>query len=73
VAVIGHRVREKLFKGEVDPIGQYILIENVPFQVIGVLAEKAPAPVTRTAMTVSPSPTPPPACGCSAAITPNTW
>jgi macrolide transport system ATP-binding/permease protein len=40
VAVIGHRVREKLFKGLVDPIGQYILIENVPFQVIGVLAEK---------------------------------
>jgi len=40
VAVIGHRVREKLFKGEVNPIGQYILIENVPFQVIGVLAEK---------------------------------
>ena len=40
VAVIGHRVREKLFQGRVNPIGQYILIENVPFQVIGVLAEK---------------------------------
>lgn len=40
VAVIGHRVREKLFKGVINPIGQYILIENVPFQVIGVLAEK---------------------------------
>ena len=40
VAVIGHRIREKLFKGQVNPIGQYILIENVPFQVIGVLAEK---------------------------------
>jgi len=39
VAVIGHRIREKLFK-HVSPIGQYILIENVPFQVIGVLAEK---------------------------------
>jgi macrolide transport system ATP-binding/permease protein len=39
VAVIGHRIREKLFK-QVSPIGQYILIENVPFQVIGVLAEK---------------------------------
>ncbi|PRW95479.1 macrolide ABC transporter permease/ATP-binding protein MacB, partial [Pseudomonas fragi] len=24
VAVIGHRVREKLFKGEVNPLGQYI-------------------------------------------------
>jgi macrolide transport system ATP-binding/permease protein len=39
VAVIGHRIREKLFK-HVSPIGEYILIENVPFQVIGVLAEK---------------------------------
>ena len=39
VAVIGHRIREKLFKNVASPIGQYILIENVPFQVIGVLAE----------------------------------
>ncbi|WP_395606647.1 MacB family efflux pump subunit [Pseudomonas sp. B22129] len=40
VAVIGHRIREKLFKNVATPIGKYILIENVPFQVIGVLAEK---------------------------------
>ncbi|NVZ33778.1 MacB family efflux pump subunit [Pseudomonas sp. A4002] len=40
VAVIGKRVRDKLFKDVTDPIGQYILIENVPFQVVGVLAEK---------------------------------
>ncbi|MHC8372934.1 MacB family efflux pump subunit [Pseudomonas sp. MDT1-85] len=40
VAVIGHKVREKLFKDLADPIGQYILIENVPFQVLGVLAAK---------------------------------
>lgn len=40
VAVIGKRVRDKLFKDQVDPIGQYILIQNVPFQVVGVLAEK---------------------------------
>ncbi|WP_231422868.1 MacB family efflux pump subunit [Pseudomonas sp. Leaf59] len=40
VAVIGHRVRQKLLKDVADPIGQYILIENVPFQVVGVLAEK---------------------------------
>lgn len=40
VAVIGARVRDKLFKGLVNPIGQYILIENVPFQVVGVLQEK---------------------------------
>lgn len=40
VAVIGKRVRDKLFKDLPSPIGQYILIESVPFQVIGVLAEK---------------------------------
>ncbi|SFH12377.1 MacB family efflux pump subunit [Pseudomonas sp. NFACC45] len=40
VAVIGHKVRHKLLKEVDDPIGRYILIENVPFQVVGVLAEK---------------------------------
>lgn len=40
VAVIGHKVRQQLFKDGIDPIGQYILIENVPFQVVGVLQEK---------------------------------
>lgn len=39
VAVIGQKVRDKLFAGR-DPIGQHILIENVPFQVIGTLAAK---------------------------------
>ncbi|MBX8537400.1 MacB family efflux pump subunit [Pseudomonas cichorii] len=40
VAVIGHKVRQKLFKDMASPVGQYILIENVPFQVVGVLQEK---------------------------------
>ncbi|MDY0937448.1 MacB family efflux pump subunit [Pseudomonas viridiflava] len=40
VAVIGHKVRQKLFGERIDPVGQYILIENVPFQVVGVLQEK---------------------------------
>jgi macrolide transport system ATP-binding/permease protein len=40
VAVIGHKVRTRLLKDVANPIGQYILIENVPFQVVGVLAEK---------------------------------
>ena len=39
VAVIGQKVREKLF-GERNPIGQYILIGKVPFQVLGILAAK---------------------------------
>ncbi|MBH3428641.1 MacB family efflux pump subunit [Pseudomonas alkylphenolica] len=40
VAVIGQKVREKLLGPHVDPIGQYILVENVPFQVVGVLEGK---------------------------------
>ncbi|RWU20860.1 macrolide ABC transporter permease/ATP-binding protein MacB [Pseudomonas alkylphenolica] len=40
VAVIGQKVREKLMGPHVDPIGQYILVENVPFQVVGVLQGK---------------------------------
>ncbi|MNM38264.1 Macrolide export ATP-binding/permease protein MacB [compost metagenome] len=40
VAVIGDKVRKKLLAGVADPIGEYILIGNAPFQVVGVLAEK---------------------------------
>ncbi|WP_342622809.1 MacB family efflux pump subunit [Pseudomonas alkylphenolica] len=40
VAVIGQKVKEKLLGTQVDPIGQYILVENVPFQVVGILAGK---------------------------------
>lgn len=40
VAVIGKKVREKVLKNVPNPIGQYILLENVPFRVVGVLAEK---------------------------------
>ena len=40
VAVIGKKVRDKVLKDVPNPIGQYILLENVPFRVVGVLAEK---------------------------------
>ena len=40
VAVLGQTVARTLFPGGGDPLGQYILVRNVPFQVIGVLAEK---------------------------------
>jgi macrolide transport system ATP-binding/permease protein len=40
VAVIGQKVREKMLDPGRDPLGQYILIGNVPFQVIGILAGK---------------------------------
>jgi macrolide transport system ATP-binding/permease protein len=39
VVLLGKRVREKLF-GAADPVGHYVLVNNVPFQVIGELEEK---------------------------------
>ncbi|WP_263139943.1 MacB family efflux pump subunit [Pseudomonas sp. RIT-PI-AD] len=43
VAVIGQKVRERVFKGVPDPIGRYLFIENAPFQVIGILSGKGAA------------------------------
>jgi len=40
VAVIGQTVRKALFADGSNPIGQNVLIEKVPFEVIGVLAAK---------------------------------
>lgn len=40
VAVIGQKVREKMLAPGRDPVGQYLLIGNVPFQVVGILAAK---------------------------------
>jgi len=36
VAVIGTRVREVLFEGDEDPVGEYIRIQGVYFRVVGV-------------------------------------
>jgi len=41
VAVIGTRVREVLFGSAEDPVGQYIKIKGVFFQVVGLLGERA--------------------------------
>ncbi len=41
VAVIGTRVREVLFASGEDPIGQYIKIKGVYFQVVGLLGTRA--------------------------------
>ena len=40
VTVLGATVAENLYGANVDPVGQYVLFNNVPFQVIGVLAAK---------------------------------
>lgn len=44
VAVIGQTVATILFPGQ-DPVGRYILLRNVPFQVIGVMSPKGASPV----------------------------
>ena len=43
VAVIGQTVRKTLFADGSDPVGQDILVDKVPFQVVGVLAAKGTA------------------------------
>jgi macrolide transport system ATP-binding/permease protein len=39
VVVLGTTVADNVF-GDADPVGQYLLVNNVPFQVVGVLAPK---------------------------------
>lgn len=43
VAVIGRTVATNLY-GDADPLGQYMLIRNVPFLIIGVMQEKGATP-----------------------------
>ncbi|MCL4157551.1 UNVERIFIED_CONTAM: hypothetical protein GTU68_052009 [Idotea baltica] len=40
VAVIGSTVRDSLFLDGSNPIGEYMMIRNVPFQIIGVMTSK---------------------------------
>jgi macrolide transport system ATP-binding/permease protein len=44
VAVLGQTVADKLFPADVDPIGQYIVLNNVMFQVIGLMAVRGASP-----------------------------
>lgn len=44
VTVIGTTVADTFFPYGEDPIGQYILIGNIPFEIIGVMASKGAAP-----------------------------
>jgi len=44
VAVIGQTLKKNLFADGVNPIGQFILIKNVPFQVIGIMATRGASP-----------------------------
>jgi len=44
IVVLGKTVAKTLFPHGRDPIGQYILMKNVPFLVIGVMSEKGASP-----------------------------
>lgn len=44
VAVIGKTVADKLFAGQ-SPLGEYIIINNILFQVIGVMSERGASPM----------------------------
>lgn len=44
VIVLGKTVADTLFPYEQNPVGQYILVGNIPFEVIGVLSEKGATP-----------------------------
>jgi macrolide transport system ATP-binding/permease protein len=40
VAVLGQTVARLLFPGGEDPIGRFVLIKNVPFEIVGLMGEK---------------------------------
>jgi putative ABC transport system permease protein len=42
IAVIGDSVRQMLFGSDVDPIGKYISVRGIQFQVVGVTRSEAP-------------------------------
>jgi macrolide transport system ATP-binding/permease protein len=44
VAVLGQTVADSLFRGE-DPLGHYIMLNNILFQVIGVMEERGASPM----------------------------
>ncbi len=45
VAVLGKTVAEALFPGGQDPLGKYVLVNNLVFQVIGVMSERGASPM----------------------------
>ena len=53
VVIIGRPVKEALFKGGKDPIGEYINVNNVPFQVVGVFIDKNERSETRVYLPIT--------------------
>jgi macrolide transport system ATP-binding/permease protein len=44
VVVLGRTVARTLFGEDVNPVGKYMLIRNVPFEIVGVLSERGATP-----------------------------
>jgi len=44
VVVLGRTVAKDLFDDGTDPVGRYVLIKNVPFQVVGIMSAKGATP-----------------------------
>ncbi|NTU77197.1 MAG: ATP-binding cassette domain-containing protein, partial [Alphaproteobacteria bacterium] len=44
IALIGQTVARSLFPGGEDPIGKFIMVKNIPFEVIGVMSVKGASP-----------------------------
>ncbi len=44
VAILGRTVADILFPNEPNPIGNYVLMRNIPFEVIGVMSPKGASP-----------------------------
>ncbi len=49
VVVLGYTVAKNLFDKNQNPVGEFVLINNVPFMVLGVLSEKGATPWGRDA------------------------
>ncbi len=45
VAVLGQTVAKALFREDEEPIGQFVLLNNLIFQVVGVMAERGASPM----------------------------
>ena len=53
MAVIGEPVKKALFKNGKSPIGEYIKINDIPFQVVGVFTDKNERDETRVYLPIS--------------------
>lgn len=53
VVVIGEPVKKALFKNGTGPIGEYIKVNNIPFQVVGVFGDKNERDATRVYLPIS--------------------